>query len=452
MSTRDVVILGGGIAGIAAAVRLAENGIKPLLVERRPFLGGRAFSFVDRTSREEIDNGQHVILGVCHRFLRLLETLGTRDQLALGPVLDVPISMEGKVAKLRANRILGNGTALLGYGHLKLADRISVASLLMKIKMRLAGSGDEDNLMGMSFASWLSSRGQSAEAIDRFWALFILPVFNCHINEVTAIDAIRFTRIALLGSTSDAAIGYPKIGLSSLIGHPATSYLQEQGVAVATNVRVNSININRSGRFEIEFSNRDSERTGNVISALTPNALEQILPPSNERFADMKSTLVGTEYSPIVAVHLWYLEPVMTEPVKAFIDLGLQWVFNDSAIRGNSGDGSQHIVVSLSGAEDWEPLKKIEVLDRVTAAMSEAFPKARENTVINSAVVKTLDATIKIGPGSDKRRLATKTSLPGFFLAGDWTDTSLPATMEGAIQSGERAADLVWQHLSKHGG
>ena len=135
MSERDVIILGGGLAGIAAAVHLLKRGVKPTLVERRPFLGGRAFSFVDRISGEEIDNGQHVILGVCHRFLELLEDLGTRDQLDLRPALDVPVSLNGKISNLRSSRVFGNGFALLNYGHLRITDRISIFGLLIKIKL-----------------------------------------------------------------------------------------------------------------------------------------------------------------------------------------------------------------------------------------------------------------------------------------------------------------------------
>ena len=156
---RDVIILGGGLAGVSAAVRLLKHGIKPTLVERRPFLGGRAFSFLDRASGEEIDNGQHVILGNCYEFLQLLSDLGTRNEIRLGSVLDVPVSFGGKVAKLRANRLFGNAMALIRYSHISVSDRISIARLLIKIKFHLVDAIHNRNDSSDSFAEWLTSQG-----------------------------------------------------------------------------------------------------------------------------------------------------------------------------------------------------------------------------------------------------------------------------------------------------
>ena len=448
MSDRDVIILGGGIAGIAAAVQLLKHGTKPTLVERRPFLGGRAFSFVDRISGEEIDNGQHVILGVCHQFLEFLEDLGTRDQLDLRPALDVPVSLNGITSNLRASRIFGNAIALLNYRHLQLTDRISIFLLLFKIKLKLIDDSERQRMRTTSFGNWLSSRGQSSVAIERFWSLFILPVFNCHIDEVAALDGLEFTRSALLGNVRDAAIGYPKTGLSSLIGTPATEFLGSRGAELITNTRVVSFARCESGQFEVGLSTDETLRSGNVISTLAPNALNGILPMSDAAFCAIKNSLSTLDYSPIVAVHLWYEQPVMLVPVEAFLDLGLQWVFNDSVIRGRSSDGPQHIVISLSGAEYWASLKKEEVLERVSSAMRRAFPAARGNSVVNSAVVKTLEATIKVNPGSQAHRLGPNVGVAGFHVAGDWTNTGLPATMEGAVKSGHLAANLVTQRLS----
>ncbi|MCY4476317.1 MAG: hydroxysqualene dehydroxylase HpnE [Chloroflexi bacterium] len=448
MSDRDVIILGGGIAGIAAAVHLVKRGIKPTLIERRPFLGGRAFSFMDRISGEEIDNGQHVILGVCHQFLDLLEDLGTRDQLDLRPALNVPVSMNGKTSNLRANRVFGNAIALLNYRHLPLSDRMSIFRLLFKIKLKLIGENESQRMRTTSFGNWLSSRGQSSAAIERFWSLFILPVFNCHIDEVAALDGLEFTRSALLGNVRDAAIGYPKTGLSSLIGTPATEFLRSGGAELKTNTRVVSFARGDSGHFEVGLSNDETLRSSNVISALAPNSLNGVLPMSDATFNAVKNSLSALDYSPIVAVHLWYEKPVMLVPVEAFLDLGLQWVFNDTAIRGRLSDGPQHIVVSLSGADSWASLRKEEILDRVSSAMRRAFPAARENSVVNSAVVKTLEATIKVNPASLDHRLGPNVGIAGFHVAGDWTNTGLPATMEGAVKSGQTAADLALQRLS----
>ena len=447
LESRDVVIFGGGLAGIAAAIQLLEHGIEPTLVERRPFLGGRAFSFRDRASGEEIDNGQHVILGVCDQFLKLLERLGTRQDIDLGPALDVPVSLEGRISKLQASRIFGNAFALLRYSHLSFKDRLAVGRVLAGMKVARYREKEAEDQKSISFAEWLSSHGQTDAAIERFWSMFILPVFNCHINEVAAYDAIEFTKAALLGSTSDAAIGYPKKGLSYLIGYPALDYLRAKSAEVISRTRVERFAPLDGGGFKIQLSNGQELISRTVISALAPNVLSSILPQSDGRCAKLASMLSKLEYSPIIAVHLWYERPIMDERVTAFLDLGLQWVFNDSALRSTSRSGRQHIVVSLSGADEWAGMSKRQVLKRIETAMNEAFPRSRNTPLLNSSVVKTLEATIKIEVGSQESRFAPETDISGFFVAGDWTDTKLPATMEGAVQSGNDAAMLAIRDL-----
>ena len=449
LADRDVIILGGGLAGIAAAVRTLQNGIKPTLVEQRPFLGGRAFSFVDRDTGEEIDNGQHVILGVCGQFLGLLDELGTRDQIDLEPVLDVPVSFRGKISKLRASKLIGNAAALLRYEHLSTSDRLSILRAMLTIKLSRPNQSEIERRKSMSFADWLLDHGKTEAAITRFWSLFILPVFNCSINVVRAHDAIEFTRVALLGRPSNAAIGFSKSGLSTLIGNPAERFLRQRGTELITNIRVETLTALDDDTVEVRLSNSETLRSRAIVSCLTPNMLRRILPNHDPRFTRMRSTLDAIEYSPIVAVHLWYQRPVMTERLTAFIDLGLQWVFNDSALRGNISENSHHIVVSLSGAEEWVSMSKDEILDRVQESMQSAFPRAKGNAIVNSSVVKTLEATIKINAGSATSRIGPSTDLSGLFVAGDWTDTGLPATMEGAVQSGNVAATMAIDALRR---
>ena len=449
MSDRDVIILGGGLAGIAAAVRCLNHGVIPTLIERRPFLGGRAFSFSDRTSGEEIDNGQHVILGACHQFLELVSELGTRDQIDLERTLNVPVSNSGRKSKLKASRLFGNAAALLRYGHLSVSDRFSVAKLMMGLKFFPPNAHEADQAKTVSFAEWLSSRGQSEAAIARFWSLFVLPVFNCKIEEVAAHDAIEFTRTYLIGNAADAAVGYPKRGLSTLIGNPAEQLIRSRKAELLTNVRIKALTITPDDALEVELSDGTALRSKSVIACLAPNALNRVMAENEPRFASTRDALQAIEYSPIVAVHLWYERPVMAERVTAFIDLGLQWVFNDTALRHNSSDGRQHIVVSLSGADEWASMPKSEVLSEIQHRMKIAFPKVGGTRLVNSAVVKTLDATIKIRPNSGVQRLELVSAVPGLFLAGDWTDTGLPATMEGAVQSGNVAADLAIANMNE---
>ena len=447
MAEKDVIVLGGGLAGIAASVRLLQNGVSSTLIERRPFLGGRAFSFIDRDTDEEIDNGQHVILGVCHEFLDLLDVLGTRGDIELGSTLDVPVSFQGSVSSLKASRLIGNIAALFRYGQLSIRDRLFVARMMLTIKLSRPDRSELEQRKRVSFARWLSDHGQSEAAILRFWSLFILPVFNCRIEDVTAHDAIEFIRVALLGPADYSAIGYPNVGLTSLIGKPAEAFLRSNGADLVTNVRVESLNPD-DDEVEVRLSDGTTLTARAVVSCLPPNALAKVLPDRGPDIATIKSTLEAFEYSPIVAVHLWYERPIMSERLTAFVDQDLQWVFNDSALRGKSLDNVQHIVISLSGADEWAALSKKEILDRIGEKMQAVFPDARGNALVNSTIVKTPEATIKITPGSGELRIGPSTNQPNLFLAGDWTDTSLPATMEGAVQSGNVAASMALDVLS----
>ncbi len=449
LADRDVIILGGGLAGIAAAVRFLKHGVRPTLVERRPYLGGRAFSFSDRSSGEEIDNGQHVILGACDQFLDLIDELGTSDLIDLEPTLNVPVSNAGRISNLRASRIFGNVAALMRYNQLSLAERFAVARVMAGLKIFTPKPHETKHAKSISFAEWLSARGQSDAAIARFWSLFILPVFNCKISEVAAHDAIEFTRAYLIGAAANAAIGYPNRGLSTLIGNPAEQLMRTRGAEVLTNVRIETLTVQPDDRFEIGLSTGETLRSKTVITCLAPTALSEILPANDHRFAKTKETLDEIEYSPIVAVHLWYERPVMNELVTAFVDLGLQWVFNDTALRRNSTDDSQHIVVSLSGADEWATMTKSEVLSEIQRCMKVAFPKVGESRLIKSSIAKTLEATIKVKPNTHEQRLDSQTSVPGLYLAGDWTDTGLPATMEGAVRSGNVAAELAFANIDQ---
>ena len=395
------------------------------------------------SSGEEIDNGQHVILGACDQFLDLVDELGTLDQIDLERALDVPVSNAGRIFRLRASRIFGNVAALIRYRHLSLSDRLSIARVMAGLKLSAPKDHETDHAKSISFAEWLSARGQSDDAIMRFWSLFILPVFNCKIEEVAAHDAIGFTRTYLIGRATDAAIGYPKRGLSTLIGTPAERLLRSRGAELVMNVRAESLMVLADSSFDIGLSNGASLQSKAVLACLAPNVLSAILPEDDRRFAASRETLMAIEYSPIVAVHLWYERPVMTERVTAFVDLGLQWVFNDTSLRRTSTDERQHIVVSLSGADEWAKMTKSEVLSQIQSRMKIAFPKVGETRLVNSSIAKTLEATIKIKPNSHAQRLDAEISIPGLYFAGDWTNTGLPATMEGAVQSGNVAAELA---------
>ena len=447
LNRRRAVVVGGGLAGLAAAVRLSEAGYEPLLLERRPFLGGRAYSFEDKETGVEVDNGQHVFVGACNEYQEFLQKIGAQDNVRMPKRLDAPVLRNGKMSRLKANGLPGsfaNIKALLFYGHLSPAAKLRLLYGLLRIRLakRESGGPMEDE----TFDSWLRRNMQNDETIENFWNLITLPALNDDISDVNADMGVMLFQTALMGAPHNAAIGYPLVGLSSLAGTAASNFIRAAGGEVRCGVGVNRIGFD-DGRIRVQTSAGETTSADACVGALMPEVVLDVLPESH-RGNSFFSQARKVQTAPIVGVHIWYDRPIMDEMFVAAIDTPVQWVFNVNGMRGTEDDdGGQHIVISLSGAWKWKDMPKAELRELFTAEMGRLFPPAAASNVKRFLVVKMLDATFRVVPGSGRYRLPQKTDEPGFFLAGDWTDTGWPSTMEGAVRSGNMAADLAIEHL-----
>ncbi len=444
MDDPRIIVIGGGLAGIAAAVKLMQNDVKPLVVERRPFLGGRAFSFQDRETGEHIDNGQHVILGACSAYLELLDQLGIPEAIDLEKRLNVPVVIQEQMEPLRAGTLLGNASALLRYRHLSRRERFSVARCMLRMKLMRFAIDAPAELRATSLDDWLAQHGQSMRVRQRFWALFAVPVFNSALDDIAAYDAIVFIRLALLGVASKSALGLPRSGLSS-IADAAERHLRDRGGKVIAGESVKQIIVSDQRVKGLTLQSGQSLYARAVVIALEARDLARIL-PKQLRNMDFFAPLAKIQTSSIVGVNIWYDAPVMKGKYRAFLGGKLQWVFNLSKIRGSNA-AHQHLAVSLSDAQEWMDMNKQSITDCILAEMRRAFPAAQRHKVLKSTVVKTSHATIKIAPGSHHTRLSHHSPIRGMFLAGDWTDTGLPASMEGAVRSGHIAANAALKEL-----
>ena len=440
------MVVGGGLAGLAAGVRLAKAGIAPVVLEKRPFLGGRAFSFRDPDTGVEVDNGQHVFVGACTEYIAFLREIGAWEHVRMPKRLDAPVLLDGRLSRLRAANLpgsLGNALALLRYGHLSLPGKFRLLNGLVNIQM--ARPGRDPALDRVTFHDWLMRHGQTAETIDRFWNLITLPALNDDIRDVSADAGIMLFRVALLGSPANAAIGYPLVGLSSLAGEAARKFIEKNGGEVRTGSDVSELM--PDGKTAVRLDGGVLEESDAVISAVPPAALVEML--SGNAGSDFFAPASRLETSPIVGVHIWYDRPVMEDMFVATLGTPLQWVFNVSGMQGETGASGQHIAISLSGAWKWKDVHKRELRETFVAEMARAFPGAAEAKVERFLVVKMLDATFRVIPGSQANRLPQETPVPGFFLAGDWTRTGWPSTMEGAVRSGNLAAAAAVAFLAK---
>lgn len=447
MPTREVVIIGGGIAGLTTAVRLIQHGIKPIVLEKRPFLGGRAFSFVDKDSGEEIDNGQHVFIGACDQFQQYIADIGASDQIRLEERIGFPVLKRGKTSWLKARKLpgaLANLSALLGYRHVGMIAKLRILWGLLSIKLTGLGKNSPHDLL--TFDDWLRDHGQNDETIRNFWNLIILPTLNDDITGVSAHTGIELFKVALLGAAENPAMGIPLAGLSTLVGENAREFIESHGGEIRTGVDVESLHLGKGGITGVRTTSDEVIEAEAVVSAVPASAMAPLIPDGKDGQDDFFTPAESIRTAPIVAVHIWYDRPVLTEKFVATLDSPLQWVFNDTDLKSRNSSG-QHIVISLSGAWEWQDRSKQELREIFTLEMGKAFPAAKTAVITKFTIVKMLDATFRVEPGSQKRRLSQRTPLPGFYLAGDWTDTGWPSTMESAVRSGNLAAEYIVEDI-----
>jgi squalene-associated FAD-dependent desaturase len=437
----SVVVVGGGLAGMAAALKLAQAGYRVTLLEQRPFLGGRAYSFEDPDTGAEIDNGQHILVGACTRLRGFLDAIGApASAFVRQPRLGVTIlDPDGRRATLTAAPVpapLHMAAAVLRYRHLDLRQRASVAR-----DARALANLDNDayaDLENIPFGDWLSARGAATTSIERFWDPLVRPALNVVASEANIPLTAFFVREALWAGPHGGAIWLPSVGLTRAIGEPGHQTLERTGVVVRLSARVETVEIGNHGIAGVRL--RDGERleTTNVVCAVPPEALERILPTSAR--PPTGYTAIGS--SAIVNVYLWYDRPITDLDFAGTFGSDLQWIFNRSQLLGAHAAG-HCLGVSLSAADGWVDMPKDAVAQRCDRAIERMFPARHGAELIRSAVVKEPRATFRAGPNVARYRPGPVGAIDGLYLAGDWTDTAWPATMEGAVRSGESAAEAL---------
>ncbi len=442
MSAPRVAVAGGGLAGITTALRLAKAGAAVTLVERRGYLGGRAYSFTDPEAGVEVDNGQHVFLGCCTEYAGLLTELGTLErtwrQRRLRVQVRRPGGPTGVLSALPLPAPAHLALSLLTYPHLSWREKASAARALLA--MRAERHRERHDLANQSFGDWLRAHGQSERAIAHLWELIVLPSLNDAPDAVSASMGYMVFQEALLWNAHGADIGYAREGLSAVMGEPAAALMRQHGVTLALGRSAVGLAYDGGRVRGVRLAGGELMRADATVLAVPAHALGALLPRALAEDGFFAPATALT-YAPIVNLHVWYDRPVADFDFAAFVDSPVQWVFNRTRIAGSPGPG-QYLTVSLSGAHEWWPLPKEALRERLLGALAQALPAAREARVERTVVVKEQRATFASPPGAPPR-LPQRTPVPGLYLAGDWTDTGWPSTMESAVRSGNRAATAV---------
>ena len=424
----DAIVIGGGCAGLAAATRLAEKGKRVLVLEARPTLGGRATAFTDPATGERVDNGQYVLLGCYRDTFQFLDRIGARDHVHLQDRLAVDtIDRDGVASRLACPSLrppfnLVGG--LMTWSALGWRDRIAA----LHIRRALGGVG-RPFTGRQTVREWLTAHHQTPRLIEMLWEPLAVAALNQSIDVASAAPFARVLEEMLAGDSRAASIALPLKPLDELYALPARDYIERCGGVVKTNApaRIESSQVSvRQERFVAPV----------IICAVPWFALSDVFvdPP-----ASLRATLDAadrTAASPILTVNLWF-DRVVTEHVLVGLPgRTMQWVFDKRRVFG---ERTSHLSLVSSGAENVVSLTNEELIDLAVREVKAAIPAAREATVRRAVVVREKRATFSVAPGQPPRP-AVQTSIPGLFLAGDWIDTGLPATIEAAVRSGHMAA------------
>jgi squalene-associated FAD-dependent desaturase len=414
---------------------VADAGCRVTVFERRPWAGGKTYSFAERESGRPVDNGQHILMRCTTAHVALLRRLGTDRLIDWQPRLRVPVlDADGRRSDLAASPLpspLHLAPSFARYRHLSVAGKLRVARAVAAMRGTRASDAA---IAGMTFGAWLRAHGASATDIERFWDLIVVPALNCRCDDVSAAQTLFVFHEGFLKSASAAAIGVPSVGLSDLHVAPAVRYVERRGGSVRTSAGVDAVEM-RDGRVAaLRLASGERFEADAFVCALPPRQALDLLPEQLHAQPPFDA-LAAFGASPIVNVHLWFDGPVAGVRFAAFAGNDLQWAF-----RVDDGDGGpgEHLVLSLSAAGRYMPLTKGELVELLLPQLRRALPAAGRRRLLHAAAIKEPDATFVASPGL--RRPGPRTPVDNLFLAGAYTDTGWPATMESAVRSGSAAA------------
>jgi zeta-carotene desaturase len=429
----DVVIIGGGFAGLSAATALAERGVRVLVLEARPTLGGRATAFTDPATGERMDNGQHVLVGGYHETFAFLRRLNSAADVYVQPDLHIDvIDRHGRASSLKCPslppplHLLGG---VIGWKGIDWRDRAAL------VHMRHLDDGPAEETV----QEWLIRHRQTPRLIELLWEPLAVAALNQPIDEAAGAAFAGVLRRMFTRDRRDCALGLPLKALDELYAIPARDYIERAGGAVRVNAPAR---VTCEDGVIVRVRDQIAHARA-VICATAWYALPSVFPDRPAALDEVLRAAESTDASPIVTVNLWFDRPVTTHSFVGLPGRAMQWVFDKRAILG---EASSHLSIVSSGATALVGQSNQELVDLAMRELTEALPPARSAELRRAVVVREKRATFSVAPGQPPRP-PVETAIPGLFLAGDWIDTGLPATIEGAVVSGHRAAAAALRFL-----
>jgi squalene-associated FAD-dependent desaturase len=440
MSSPDVIVVGGGLAGLATSVALADRGFRIRLLERHPRLGGRATSYV-LPDGEDVDNCQHVTLRCCTNLEEFYRTVGVAEKIRYFDRL-VFADSSGHRAAITASRLpppLHLVPSFATFGLLDWRDKRAIARAML----RIVRTGGQPKLPeGITMLEWLKQQGQTLKAIDRFWRVVLVSALNEDLDHTKAAYGIAVFWKAFLSNPRGFGVGIPTVPLAQLYSAGEERIERTQG-EVHTRCGVAELVLS-GGRIAGVRADDGREMAANYyVLATTFDRLLRILPENlrnNEPFSELRNLKV----SPITSLHFWFDRVVMSEPFITSLDQTIQWVFNKTEMYGSDATGpGQYLQIVISASHALSRRSKEEIIDVSRKDLAQLLPETARAKLTRCVVVREAAATFSPRPDCDRWRLPQRTSIPNLLLAGDWTQTGWPACMEGAVRSGYQAAEAI---------
>lgn len=457
---KSVLIIGGGVAGIAAALPLADAGFQVQIVEKRPLLGGRASSHCDPKTGERIDECQHGTMRCCTNLNNLLERLGVADQIRYHRTIHF-LDREGKRSVIKGCGLpapLHTSLSFLCFRSLSLRDKLSIAYGMLAMLMERPGSRYD----AMDIGTWFQKMGQTERAVQRFWTPILVSTCNEDNARISCTYAFKIFRDGFLKNARAFHFGVPRVPLATLYTEPTLAYLKQRSGCVRLRTIVDQIHFtseaagSSAAQPPMQGAKEETWRVDGVslvggerleadyyVSALQCDLLSRLLPLEVTRGIAYWENLQRIELAPIIGVHLWFDRKIDCPEALATLDRETEWIFNKTCNFDQPEGQGTYLSTVISASHHLAATSKEEILATVLADVRACLPDTRAAELVRSQVVKWPKATISPKPGVDKLRPDQCSPIANLFVAGEWTQTGWPSTMESAVRSGYRAAEYI---------
>ncbi|GAB6282573.1 MAG: hydroxysqualene dehydroxylase HpnE [Ignavibacterium sp.] len=423
---KKCIVIGGGFAGLSAASFLANKNYHIELIEATPKLGGRAYSFLEQNNNDIIDNGQHILMGCYKHTLSFLNLIDAMDKLTFQKYLEINfINKNNKLFKLKASKLFYPFNLIYGimnYNYLSLSEKINVIKFFISIFF------ENGKKLSVNIDDWLTKKNQNTQIKKSLWNYLAIGAFNCSLEKVSAKIFLKIIKEIFLKGNFNSTIILPKVGLSELYCLPAQEFIFSKNGLISLNEELVEIKFENNKAIEIITNKRIINNFDYLILAIPPFALQKIFGYKN-LFDDK---LFNYEYSSILTFHIWLKHNSLKENFYGLIDSPLHWVFNHNS----------HITTVISDANDLINKDKDELFNLVWTEIENYFQIKKEE-ILDYKIIKEKRATFIPSNEALKNRPDIKTKMQNVFLAGDWIETGLPATIESAVMSAKMVADYI---------